>query len=58
MNLWQRFIIWLLSLPFQGEFERECAYWREFDAVWRSEMEKHWREYADARRKSHADSKK
>jgi hypothetical protein len=47
MTLWQRFITWLLSLPFQGEFERECAYWREFDAAWRSEMEKHWSEYCE-----------
>jgi hypothetical protein len=64
MSLWQRFITWLLSLPFQRADRQELAYWRKFDAEWRAEMEKHWQEYleasehAQATTESHADIKK
>jgi hypothetical protein len=50
MSLWRRFITWLLWRPFRGEFERECAKWREFDREWRPEMEKHWEEYLEGKR--------
>jgi hypothetical protein len=44
MSLFRRLITWLLDLPFRGEFERECAKWREFDAKWRAECEQHYSE--------------
>jgi len=57
MNLWRRFITWLLWLPFQRELERECDKWQAFDREWRPEMEKHWREYAEAVRKRMQDTR-
>jgi hypothetical protein len=32
----------------QKQGERENKQWQEFDATWRTEMEKHWKEYLEA----------
>jgi hypothetical protein len=54
----RRLISYILWLPFQREFRRECAEWREFDKIWRPEMEKHWREYAQAAKIARSDIKR